>query len=278
MVQSLRRGQRPLLAIVLVAGLVALIVTVEPVRLALHTVLNGLRVTPLEIKPETATPSPAAPAAAQATLQPDTFVVTEVEPSRWIESAGPDELANLPFEALTIDRPPEFAAPPERQVWIGGESRVAVDFGKLAEFLSASEVRVPLPPSLRQGDVEIRGGAMLINTWPSARPESAPLVLMQIKPPSISGPPQLDLELIVDALLREVLPPVVSRQTRAAEVPLIRDALGLPGSESPVEPRAFNLPDGPGAVAWSIDGVTVVLAGQFDSATLLRLAESARSV
>ena len=63
----------------LTAAIVALLVTVEPVRLTVHTVLNVLREQSIEADASREVPSVVPTPGDAGTLQPDTFVITEIE-------------------------------------------------------------------------------------------------------------------------------------------------------------------------------------------------------
>ncbi len=258
----------------LTAVIVALLVTVEPVRLAVHHVLNGLREQPIPVETGEYAYAPlgtATPPAATG-LQPDTFVVTEVEAPTSMDLAADDSLPDLPFQPIELDAPAGFTVPAERTLQQGGSWRVDVDFEQLQSFLAGSQVRVPLPDRLRTRAVTVQGPEMLITTWTSAARSSAYLVLVQFAAPRVSAPPEVDLELISQALVREFLPPVLARQIELSEIALYRDVLGLDSLDDDSQPQRLQLPDGRSLVHWRADGSYAVLMGPGSPEALLRLA------
>jgi len=251
---------------------VALLVTVEPVRLAVHHVLNGLREQPIAVDVGADAPTVAATPAGTTGLAPDTFVVTEVEAP--IETLiGPAQpLPPLPFEPIELDVPTGFAVAGDRTVRQGGAWRIDVDFEQLQSFLAGSQVRVPLPERLRTRAVSVQGPEMLITTWSSAAPRGDSLVLVQFAAPQVSAPPEVDLELISRALVREFLPPVLARRIELGEIALYRDILGLDPLNDGAQPQTFQLPDGRSLVLWRADGSYAALMGPLGPSALLRLA------
>ena len=254
----------------LTAVIVALLVTVEPVRLAGHHVLNGLREQPIAIEPIVEGAAVAATPAATTDLPPDTFVITEVEAPMSLDLGPTERLPDLPFQPIELDAPAGFSAA-ERTVQRGGSWRVDVDFEQLQSFLAGSQVRIPLPERLRTRAVTVQGPEILITTWTSAAQSGDYLVLVQLAAPRVSAPPEVDLELISRALVREFLPPVLARQIELSEIALYRDVLGLePLDDS--EPQWLQLPDGRSLVHWRAEASYAVLMGPGSPEALLRLA------
>ena len=255
----------------LTAAAVALLVTVEPVRVAVHHVLNGLREQPMAIEPTVEGTATAATPAATTGLPPDTFKITEVEAPNSLDLGPTERLPDLPFQAIELDAPTGFTAT-ERTVRQGGSWRVDVDFEQLQSFLAGSQVRVPLPERLRTRAVNVQGPDMLITTWSSTAPSGDDLVLVQFAAPRVSAPPEVDLELISRALVREFLPPVLARRIELGEIALYRDILGLEPLDDDGPPQWLRLPDGRALVHWRVDDSYAVLMGSGSSETLLRLA------
>lgn len=257
----------------LTAAVVALLVTVEPVRLAVHHVLNGLREQPINVDADAGSLryAPTTPAATTG-LQPDTFVVTEVEAP--IEmTIGPSEpLPSLPFEPIELDAPDGFAPAAERTLRQGGAWRIDVDFEQLQSFLAGSQVRIPLPERLRTRAVSVQGPDMLITTWTNGARNDNNLVLVQFAAPQVSAPPEVDLELISRALVREFLPPVLARRIELSEIALYRDILGLEPLDDDAQPESLQLPDGRSLVLWRADASYAALMGPLGPETLMRLA------
>ncbi len=260
--------------VVLTAAAVALLVTVEPVRLAVHQVLNGLReqAIPVETGEYAYAPLGTATPPAATGLQPDTFVVTEVEAPISMDLAADDSLPDLPFQPIELDALAGFTVPAERTLQQGGSWRVDVDFEQLQSFLAGSQVRVPLPDRLRTRAVTIQGPEMLITTWTSAARSGDYLVLVQFAAPRVSAPPEIDLELISQALVREFLPPVLARQIELSEIALYRDVLGLDPLDDDSQPQWLQLPDGRTLVYWRAEASYAVLMGPGSPEALLRLA------
>ncbi|MCY4114279.1 MAG: hypothetical protein OXG33_10130 [Chloroflexi bacterium] len=256
----------------LTAAVVALLVTVEPVRLAVHHVLNGLREQPIAIEAGVDALPVADTPATTTDLQPDTFVVTEVEAP--IETIiGPAEsLPTLPFEPIELGAPDGFTPAAERTLRQGGAWRVDIDFEQLQSFLAGSQVRIPLPERLRTRAVTVQGPEMLITTWTSAAPSGDDLVFVQFAAPRVSAPPEVDLELISRALVREFLPPVLARRIELGEIALYRDILGLEPLDDGAQPQTLQLPDGRALVLWRADGSYAALLGPLGPEALLRLA------
>ncbi len=250
---------------------VALIITVEPVRLAVHTVLNGLRERPIEVTPSDEAAAAELVPTQPATLQPGTFVITEVEAPVTLPAADETAMEALPFDPLDIDVPAGFAPDGSSSLQRGGEWLVDVDFELLQSFLSGAEVRIPLPDHLRTRELEVRGPTVLTTTWASADPSRPPLVLTQFAAPQISGPADVDLELIARGIFREFLPPVVARRIELNEIALYRDILGLePLPKAP--PETVALPDGQTLVFWRGESSYVLLAGPLEPDVLIRAA------
>ncbi|MDE2991983.1 MAG: hypothetical protein OXU21_13135 [Chloroflexota bacterium] len=266
------RARRLWAGLVVTAAAVALLVTVEPVRLAVHEVLNGLREQPMAIEPIVEGTAAAATPAATTDLPPDTFVITEVEAPIYLDLGATEPLPELQFQPITLDAPAGFDAAAERTVQQGGSWRVDVDFEQLQRFLAGSQVRVPLPERLRTRAVTIQGPEILVTTWTSTAPSSDDLVLVQFAAPRVSAPPEVDLELISQALVREFLPPVLARQIVLREIALYRDILGLRPLEDDGQPQTLQLPDGRALVHWRADDSYAVLMGPGSPKALLRLA------
>lgn len=256
----------------LTAAVVALLVTVEPVRLTVHHVLNGLREEPIAVDVGADATAVAATPEAATGLAPDTFVVTEVEAP--IETLiGPAQpLPPLPFEPIELDAPTGFAVAGDRTVRQGGAWRIDVDFEQLQSFLAGSQVRIPLPERLRTRAVSVQGPEMLVTTWTTAAPGGDDLVLVQFAAPEVSAPPEVDLELISRALVREFLPPVLARQIELGEIALYRDVLGLEPLDDGAQPQSLQLPDGRSLVLWRANGAYAALMGPLGPEALLRLA------
>lgn len=255
----------------LTAVIVALLVTVEPVRLAVHQVLNGLREQPMAIDPIVDGTAVAATPAVTTDLPPDTFVITEVEAPMSLDLGPTERLPDLPFQPIELDAPSGYSAA-ERTVRQGGSWRVDVDFEQLQRFLAGSQVRVPLPERLRTRPVTVQGPEMLVTTWVSTAPSGDDLVLVQFAAPLVSAPPEVDLELISQALVREFLPPVLARQIELREIALYRDILGLEPLDDDGQPQTLQLPDGRALVHWRAEDSYAVLMGPGGSEALLRLA------
>ena len=255
----------------LTAAVVALLVTVEPVRLAVHHVLNGLREQPISVAASVqASPATTSPQSVTE-LQPDTFVVTEIEAPVSIDIGPAESPPDLPFEPIELDAPAGFALS-ERTLRQGGAWRVDIDFEQLQSFLAGSQVRIPLPERLRTRAVTVRGPEMLITTWTSAARSGDPLVLVQFGAPRVSAPPEVDLELISRALVREFLPPVLARRIELSEIALYRDILGLEPLDDGDQPQRWQLPDGRSLVFWRADAAYAALMGPLRPEALLRLA------
>lgn len=255
----------------LTALIVALLVTVEPVRLAVHQVLNGLREQPMAIDPIVDGTAVAATPAATTDLPPDTFVITEAEAPMSLDLGPTERLPDLPFQPIELDAPAGFSAA-ERTVQQGGSWRVDVDFEQLQSFLAGSQVRVPLPERLRTRTVTVQGPEVLVTTWASTAPSSDSLVLVQFAAPRVSAPPEVDLELISQALVREFLPPVLARQIELREIALYRDILGLRPLDDDRQPQTLQFPDGRALVHWRADDSYAVLMGRGSPEALLRFA------
>lgn len=257
----------------LTSAVVALLVTVEPVRLAVHHVLNGLREQPINVDADAGSfrYAPTTPAATIG-LQPDTFVVTEVEAPIETNIGPAESLPDLPFQPISLDVPAGFAAVAERTLRQGGAWRIDVDFEQLQSFLAGSQVRVPLPERLRTRAVSVQGPDMLITTWTGATPGDDDLVLVQFAAPQVSAPPEVDLELISRALVREFLPPVLARRIELGEIALYRDILGLEPLDDGDQPQSLQLPDGRSLVLWQVDGAYAALMGPLGPEALMRLA------
>lgn len=256
----------------LTAAVVALLLTVEPFRLAVHQVLNGLREQPIAIEASAEAPAEAATPAAASGLQPDTFVVTEIEAPISTDLGAAEPLPDLPFEPISLDAPAGFAAEAERTLRQGGAWRIDVDFEQLQSFLAGSQVRVPLPERLRKRAVTVQGPEMLITTWTDGARSGDDLVLVQFAAPQVSAPPEVDLELISRALVREFLPPVLARRIELGEIALYRDILGLEPLDDGDQPQSLQLPDGRSLVFWRADGSYAALMGPLSPEALLRLA------
>ena len=256
----------------LTAAAVALLVTVEPFRLAVHHVLNGLREQPIVIDASADAATVAAAPETTSGLPPDTFVITEVEAPIHTDLGADEPLPDLPFQPIQIDAPDEFTAVAERTLRQGGAWRVDVDFEQLQSFLAGSQVRVPLPERLRTRAVTVQGPDMLITTWRSAAPSEDYMSLVQFAAPKVSAPPEVDLELISRALVREFLPPVLARRVELGEIALYRDVLGLEPLDDSAQPQAFGLPDGRSLVFWRADASYAALVGPLSPEALLRLA------
>ena len=256
----------------LTAAVVALLITVEPVRLAVHRVLNGLREQPIAIEvgadASTVAPTPAA----KTGLQPDTFVVTEVEAPIVMDLGADEPPPSLPFEPIELDAPAGFAVAGDRTVRQGGAWRIDVDFEQLQSFLAGSQVRVPLPERLRTRALSVQGPEMLITTWTSVASGDDDLVLVQFAAPLVSAPPEVDLELISQALVREFLPPVLARRIELGEIALYRDILGLEPLDDDAQPQSLQLPDGRSLVVWRVEDSYAALMGPLGPEALRRLA------
>ena len=265
------RARRLWAGLGLTAAVVALLVTVEPVRLAVHHVLNGLREQPIAIEPSSDAPTDTAAPEAAVGLQPDTFVVNEIEAPISVDLGPDDPLPELPFQPMALDPPDGFAGP-ERTLRQGGAWRIDIDFEQLQSFLAGSEVRIPLPERLRTRAVTVQGPEMLITTWTSAARSGDDLVLVQFAAPRVSAPPEVDLELISRALVREFLPPVLARRIELGEIALYRDILGLEPLDDGAQPQSLPLPDGRSLVFWQADASYAALMGPLSPGALLRLA------
>ena len=256
----------------LTAAIVALLVTVEPVRLTVHSVLNVLREQSIEADTSREVPSVAYAPFDAGTLQPDTFVITEIESPASIAIGVAELLPPLSFEPLILDPPPGFRPADEYTLQQGGSWRVDIDFEKLQSFLAGAEVRIPLPESLRTRAATIRGPEILVTRWASAAPAGDPLILVQFAAPNITAPPEVDLELISRALVREILPPVLARRIDITEIALYRDVLGLEPLDDGAEPQWLQLPGGQSLLFWRADGSYAALVGPLDPDALMRLA------
>ncbi|MBM4438039.1 MAG: hypothetical protein FJ029_12590 [Actinobacteria bacterium] len=160
--------------------------------------------------------TPAAGAGLSQGLEPWTFQVTPVaEPEA---ASGPmAELAKgLPFRALGIAPPQGYRATAEGRTLVGGAWTVRVDLEKLRRYVTATRIRVPLPAARATVDVEIRGGAALVAVWRALDSKAVPLILVQIQMPRLTAPPELDLERVTQALLREVTPPILWRRSTSS--------------------------------------------------------------
>ena len=256
----------------LTATVVALLVTVEPVRLAVHHVLNGLREQPINVEAGADASTVAATPATTTDLAPDTFVVTEVDAPIVMDLGADDPLPDLPFQPMALEAPAGFATAAEQTLRQGGAWRIDVDFEQLQSFLAGSQVRVPLPERLRTRPVNVQGPDMLITTWTSAATAGDDLVLVQFAAPLVSAPPEVDLELISRALVREFLPPVLARRIELGEIALYRDILGLEPLDDGAQPQTLQLPDGRSLVLWRAGGSYAALMGPLGPEALLRLA------
>ncbi len=256
----------------LTAAVVALLVTVEPVRLAVHHVLNGLREQPIDVEADADAPTVAATPATTTDLAPDTFVVTEIDAPIYLDLGATAPLPDLPFQPMKLDAPAGFAVAAERTLRQGGAWRIDVDFEQLQSFLAGSQVRVPLPERLRTRAVSVQGPDMLITTWTSAAPGGDDLVLVQFAAPLVSAPPEVDLELISQALVREFLPPVLARRIELGEIALYRDFLGLEPLDDDAQPQSLQLPDGRSVLLWRAEDSYAALMGPLGPEALRRLA------
>ncbi|MCY3783371.1 MAG: hypothetical protein OXG79_06260 [Chloroflexi bacterium] len=256
----------------LTAAVVALLVTVEPVRLAVHHVLNGLREQPINIEAGADAPTVAATPATTTDLAPDTFVITEIEAPVYLDLGATDPLPDLSFQPMELDAPAGFAVAAERTLRQGGAWRIDVDFEQLQSFLAGSQVRVPLPERLRTRAVSVQGPDMLITTWTNGARRDNDLVLVQFATPLVSAPPEVDLELISQALVREFLPPVLARRVELSEIALYRDILGLEPLSDDAEPQSLQLPDGRALVFWRAEDSYAALMGPLGPEALRRLA------
>lgn len=256
----------------LTAAVVTLLVTVEPVRLAVHHVLNGLREQPINIEAGADAPTVAATPATTTDLAPDTFVITEIEAPVYLDLGATDPLPDLSFQPMELDAPVGFAVAAERTLRQGGAWRIDVDFEQLQSFLAGSQVRVPLPERLRTRAVSAQGPDMLITTWTSAAPRDDDLVLVQFAAPLVSAPPEVDLELISQALVREFLPPVLARRIELGEIALYRDILGLEPLDDDAQPQSLQLPDGRSLLLWRAEDSYAALMGPLGPEALRRLA------
>ncbi len=256
----------------LTAAFVALLVTVEPARLAVHNVLSGLRVQPIRIESSSEAPSVVPTPGDAGTLQPDTFVITEIEAPVAVTIGAAEPLPPLSFEPFILDPPPGFGPADEYTLQQGGSWRVDIDFEKLQSFLAGAEVRVPLPENLRTRAATVRGPEILVTRWASNASTGDPLVLVQFAAPRITAPPEVDLELISRALVREFLPPVLARRIDINEIALYRDVLGLEPLDDGAQPQWLRLPGGTSLLYWRADGSYAALVGPLDRAALMRLA------
>ena len=256
----------------LTAAFVALLITVEPVRLTVHNVLNGLRVQPILVEAGDEIPPVAQAPVDAGTLQPDTFVITEIEAPVAVTIGAAEPLPPLSFEPFILDPPPDFGPAGEYTLQQGGSWRVDIDFEKLQSFLAGAEVRVPLPENLRTREATVRGPEILVASWPSVAPAGDSLVLVQFAAPRISAPPEVDLELISRALVREFLPPVLARRIDINEIALYRDVLGLEPLDDGGEPQWLRLPGGTSLLVWRADGSYAALVGPLEPEALMRLA------
>ena len=118
----------------------------------------------------------------------------------------------------------------------------------------------------------VQGPELLLTTWKSAAPSGDDLVLVQFAAPRVSAPPEVDLELISQALVREFLPPVLARQIVLSEIALYRDILGLRPLDDDGQPQTLQFPDGRALVHWRADDSYAVLMGPGSPEALLRLA------
>ena len=264
------------------AALVVVLVLAEPAREALHVFLNGLRTSPLELTSEDATGPRGEPERAAAdgpvTLSPDAFTVTEVQPTKTVANPSDEDLEQAGIVPITIAPPAGYEQSPEQTVTTGGVWSIEIDIEELQAFLTSSEVRIPLPRALERAVLDVSGAALASTVWPPSAGTSTPLELHQIRAPRVTGPPELDLELVAEAILRELLPPVIARGTSVRDVPILRQTLGLPApadAESGA-PQVFALPDGQSIATWTSDQATMVLIGPLDPDALLRVAATAR--
>lgn len=258
--------------------LIVLIVTVEPVRLTVHAGLNVLRRTPLEVAVEAREPRGADPTQTVDALPPDAIEVTVVREPEIVTDPTRAQLAELPFEVLTVDPPTGFDAGPSTLSAARGAWDVQVDFEKLQPFLRGQDIRIPLPPSLRTQMIQIEGGATVVTRWAGLSDRGHSLTLVQLAAPRVTSPDGLDLELIATAIQREFLPPVISRQIQIADIPLLRDALGIsaPPDREPQPMRALRLPDGRRVVWFNAADSLLVLVGPLSDDELLDLAAKAK--
>ena len=256
----------------LTAAIVALLVTVEPVRLTVHSVLNVLREQSIEADTSREVPSVVPTPGDAGTLHPDTFIITEIESPASMAIGVAELLPPLSFEPLMLDAPPGFTPATEYTLQHGGSWRVDIDFEKLQSFLAGAEVRIPLPESLRTRAATIRGPEILVTRWASAAPAGDPLILVQFAAPNITAPPEVDLELICRELVRETLPPVLARRIDITEIALYRDVLGLEPLDDGAESQWLQLPGGQSLLFWRADGSYAALVGPLDRDALMRLA------
>ncbi len=278
-------GRRRLVAAstAILAAFVVVLVLAEPAREALHTFLNGLRTSPLELASEdvfgprgerdrVATDGPF-------TLSPDAFTVTEIQPATVLSDPSDEDLDRAGIVPVTIAAPIGFEQAPERTLTTGGVWSIAIDIEEFGAFLTSSEVRIPLPRALERAVLNVSGAALITTVWPPSAGTGASLDLHQIRAPRVSGPPELDLELVAEALLREFLPPVIARGTSIRDIPILRQALGLPAPDDAdgAAPQVFQLPDGRSIATLTSDDATLVLIGPLDPEALLRVAATARS-
>ncbi len=284
----------------------ALLATLQPVREATHTALGWLRTETLTI--EAADAADAADAEPQA--PPDAFQVEWLERAGMLTNVTGGELADLPFDLVTLDPPRGFVSAPVYAVAGAGTMRVSLDSSGLQALLdggagmetppggsagaaasaadeapAASSSPQAAPPRaavrLASGfadqEFTVAGGAVVMTTWAAANPGGAPLTLVQIEPPTVSGLTQADLRRLSRVLGQLFLPPIVSAQVEISELPLVRDALGLndDADDADEPPRVTELPDGSAAVTWTAGRATLILTGPLPPDDLRRLAAAA---
>ena len=260
------------------AVLIVLIVTVEPVRLTVHAGLNALRRTPLEVAVTARESRGVEPNKTVDALPPDAVEITVVREPEIVTDPTHAQLAELPFEVLTIDPPTGFDAGPSTLAAARGAWDVQIDFEKLQPFLRGQDIRIPLPPSLRTQIIQIEGGATVVTRWAGLSDRGHSLTLVQLAAPRVTSPDGLDLEFIAAAIQREFLPPVISRQIEIADIPLLRDALGIsaPRDREPRVMRPLRLPDGRRVLWFNAADSVLVLVGHVSDDQLLDLAAKAK--
>lgn len=258
--------------------LIVLIVTVEPVRLTVHAGLNALRRTPLEVAIEAREPRGAEPTGTVDALPPDAIEITVVREPEIVTGPTRAQLAELPFEMLTVDPPNGFDAGPSTLSVARGAWDVQVDLEKLQPFLRGQDIRIPLPPSLRTQMIQIVGGATVVTRWAGLSDRGRSLTLVQLAAPRVTSTDGLDLEPIATAIQHEFLPPVIARQIQIAGIPLVRDALGIsaPPDQEPRAMRPLRLPDGRRVVWFNAADSLLVLVGPLSDDELLDLAAKAK--
>lgn len=256
---------------------VVLLITLAPARDITHTVLGWLRVSPLELETTAdAVSGPTEPPAPTPTLA-EVVELVGVEPTTTIQDATSADLADLPFDVVSLDPPTDFTGSPTHTVTTFGTVTLTLDTADLAALLAPGFPSRRLARRLEPDDVTVAGGATVVSTWAAADGEE-PLTLIQIEAPLVSGLPPRDLELLAELLAQALVPPILSQQFDVLDIPLVQLALGLEvDAESVSEvPTLTDTPTGDQVVTWTRERSQFVLMGPLPPEDLLRLAQTAK--